>query len=390
MYQRVKNIILLTLIISTICVNLRLVGMRIMYLPDELSHGYPRLVELCAIIFIIMGLFKKDSYNFKWNVILYTILFSLIVAFKPYFFPYLRTSVIIPGLLLASTMTYTMKPKNVDMVLLVLYIVITIGSFFVLLSTKVDLGVKIYWADSTTQRYVGFGQSLPYQACYSLYAIPLFVYFIKNRYFEYQAYINILMLMINVVAIIMTGARTSYIILIIMGLYYLKNIKGKYMKKYFWPLLLISLWFIYEHHDMITNMWIARNDENIATGTGRFEVWYYAILINLSNPLFGIDNYWESVREYSKNVPHVQNGYLELMFMGGIPLFGYVVYIIRKMYNEISKDTSYSSIINGIMIIFLIFMMSEIIQYSSQAFYPFIIIFGLLFANSNNTKVHLK
>ena len=182
-------ILLITLLaISTAFSDLRLVGLSVQFMPG-IGAGHPRLVEVISILCIITFLPFYRRLHIKGIIYIFVILMLLFAAFKPFYMDYFRSSCLVPMLLLASLINLRITNQDLRILFQIVYCVITISSFFVIISPYVDLGVSIYYADamdSRVQRYVGFGQSLPYQACYSLLAIPVFYYIQQGETYSWK------------------------------------------------------------------------------------------------------------------------------------------------------------------------------------------------------------
>lgn len=377
--KKLQIFILYLLIISTICVDLRVVGTTVAYRPAELGLGLPRLTELLAALFICVSIFNVKLDKFSRLILSYIFLMSLFALFKPFYFNYWRSALIIPTMLLYCISHLKINKPQFFNILYVIFFSASISSLLVILSTKIDLGVAHFWANSDDgiERYIGFGQSLPYQACYSLMGIPLFVYLQKNNTIKTLAIINIICLFLNIMAIFLTGARTAYIILALLFLLYyralLKNVK-------IWHIIVVLILLIYllgAYWELIQNVLFARSEMELA---GRDQVWIIAIKLIMSHPILGINNFFIEGREFGNVIAHSQNGFFEVWFWGGIVGFILCMAMYYNLYKGHRGDLFIKELSRGVFVVFLVYMITEILFFSVQAYYQFIIISSTVYA----------
>ena len=382
MIKKIQLFLIYLLIFSTICVDLRLSGKSLVYAPGDLGLGLPRLTEFLSILFICVSFLKLKLTKRIHILILFSIaLMSLFAMYKPFYSNYLRVAILLPMLLLLCLTQIKINKDQFLNLLYALFYSASISSFFVLISTHFDLGVSHFYADIDVERYVGFGQSLPYQACYSLMSIPLFVFLQKMTIHKFINIINIVCIFINIMAIFLTGARTAYIILALLFLLYyktmIKNIKA-------WHFIVIGIIIIYLvglYYDTIIGVLFARNKIELA---GRDEVWLISIQLILSNPIFGISDYFEEGKQFGNVLAHSQNGFFEILFWGGIGGFVLLMSVYLKIYNSYKGVYVLKQLCQGVFLVFVFFMMTEILFFSVQAYFQFILIGGLVYAYSRS------
>lgn len=383
--EKAFNILLVILIASTIAVDLRLSGISIVYVPGIAGAGLPRCCEIIALLMFVMSLHFWKSTKLNRYIILFTLVMTVFSLFKPEFMAHWRSNILIPSLILLSVSNQKMDDKKLYKIMLLMYVCISISSLLVILSTRIDFGVAQFWADADNgvERYLGFGQSLPYQACYSLFAIPIYGYLQNTKYdgllMKLYKYGTLVALLVNIVAIVLTGARTAYVILFVLGIIYFKNLKKKLT---FWHILIavgVFTYYVINYQDLIMAEFTSRNSSNLA---GRDEVWYIAAMLILFNPILGIRSFSVEGREFGSTIAHCQNGFFEICFWGGIFMLVLYLYIGKKIYDKNKFVPTNHAVGKGLVLIFVLFMMSEILFYSDQAYYPFMILLGALYSNS--------
>lgn len=389
--KKFVSLLIYLLTFATAFVDLRMVGLQVKFLPNE-GAGYPRLAEIVAIL-CIMTLFPQYRHlRFKYYIYVFVLLLLFFALFKPFYMGYFRSACLIPSLLLAALLNLRITDKNMERMLQIIFYVITFSSFFVIISPYLDLGVAIYYADaydSSIQRYIGFGQSLPYQACYSLSSIPIFYYLRQQKTGTFRRNLEVLFLAVNVVAVILTGARTAFIIMALLAILYYRSWRHIVRIGYLIGIAVVVFIFGVYYTDLIHNTFVARSEMTLA---GRNVVWQIAIQLVLDHPLFGIQNFFIDGKQYGIVIAHVQNGFFELLFWGGI--FALILYMVIfwKLYKLIKPISTNANSFIGVMLIFMIYMFSEILFYSVQAYYLIIILCGLFAANSitNRTEAIKK
>ena len=381
MNKYITLLLIILLTFATAFPHFRMVGFNVQFMYGE-GAGYPRLVEIVAILCIITLFPHSRKMRIKNYIYGFVFLLFVFALFKPFYMEYFRSACLIPSLLLAAFLNLKITDKEMKLIFQIIFYVITLSSFFVIISPYVDLGVSVYYADardSSIQRYIGFGQSLPYQACYSLSSIPVFYYLQQQKLGLFRRNLNMLFLMVNVVAAILTGARTAFIILAVLVLFYYRMWRHIVSISYLVGIAVVGFLFYSYYTDLIHNTFSSRGEMNLA---GRDAVWSIAIQLVLEHPIFGIQNFFVDGKQYGMVIAHVQNGFFEIIFWGGI--FALILYVIifGKLYKLVKPLSTNTYCFIGVMVIFLIFMLSEILFFSVQAYYLIIIICGLLAANS--------
>lgn len=375
------SLLIFLLVFATAFADFRLVGFGVQFLPHE-GVGYPRLAEVVAILIIMMLFTRNRNMRIQYYIYGFVFLLLLFGLFKPFYMSYFRSACLIPSLLLAALLNLKITNKEMERLFQIIFYVITLSSFFVIISPYIDLDVSVYYADaydSSIQRYIGFGQSLPYQACYSLSSIPVFDYLRQKKNSTFRRNLEVLFLWVNIVAVILTGARTAFIILIVLALFYYRSWRRVVSIGDVIGIAATIFLFGFYYTDLILNTFASRGEMNLA---GRDLVWKIAILLVLDHPLLGIQNFFIDGRQYGNVVAHVQNGFFEIIFWGGIFALILYVMIFWKLYKLIKPISANAYSFMGMMLIYVIFMFSEILFFSVQAYYLIVIICGLLAANS--------
>lgn len=383
--NKISKYLLFTTILLTFIVDLRLAGFSLKFFRGDFGMGYPRMIEISAICLIVSSLFiNKRTTKFDIQIILFVFLMFVFTLFKDNYAHYYRTAILIPMLTIIAINRMNLDNYKIESYIDLIYYVISLSSLFVCLNPYINLGVEKYHIDSfdeSLQRYVGFGQSLPYQALFSLIGICLYFYK-ESKSFNY--YVNQIFFFINSLAIILIGARTGYIgYIIILLLNYKAVLKALKSIKLLLMLLIALIIFHDSINNAIVNTFLARND--FSDMAGRNEVWYISLMLILNSPIFGITDYYKEGSQFGKVIAHSQNAFFEMIFWGGfISLFLYSrIYI--KIYKKITLNLSSSiNLTRSILILYVIFSTTEIIFYSIQDHITINILFALLYKKAMN------
>ena len=367
---------------------------------DLVTSGYPRLIEveglLCSCFIFFYLLFFKNCLHQKCDHELKSILsvfiwifllMSFFALFKPYYQIIYRTSCLIPFFVFLSIVLFLtsykndeLKKKMVDFLFLFFYIVITLSALVVVLSVFIDLGGKYidtYEGDNTL-RLCGWGQDVSYQSCYCLWGICFGLYYMEKKGTGIAGrIINISAIMLNICATLLTGAKTGYFVLLFLCFL---NIRKIWKTLLLMGIVLLIYLSCFENTlwDSIINLFVART-----TTTGmslRNEVWSDDMSIFLSSPIWGVNSYEEAAKGLGIHLlAHSQSSYFELLFWGGIPLLVFEIIFYIKSWkmillkkNDISKDAS------SFFLVFLFFSMTEILFFSVQCYYSFLVILALM------------
>lgn len=382
-------VLILLLTFSLAFADVRLVGLSLAYLPGELGAGYPRLAEVLAIVSSFVFLLNRNKNNLTNPLImsgtrmffLCSLIMTLFAMFKPTFFIYLRSSCLIPMLLFVSTIKLRVDEKSLVRLMRIIYFVISFSAIFVVINPFIDLDVQkfyIYSEDSEVQRYVGFGSSLPYQACFNLCAIPLYFFLKKKECSNKWLLLLLSSLSLNIMAIILTGARTAYIILLILLFYYRGSWIHLFSRKSLIIVIIVAVISIYNMQDSLLNI---LNNRHFTDLSSRDVVWIIGLKLILLHPILGIQNFFVEGKELGHVVAHVQNGFFEMAFWGGLFALFFYLTAFLNYYRAIRKNRYLRGGFTGILLIFLLFMLSEILIYSIQDYYLILLILGLFLAN---------
>ncbi|BEG97881.1 O-antigen ligase family protein [Bacteroides sedimenti] len=392
--KKLLFLLLYLLILLTAFVDLRLVGWSFIYLRGDLAKGYPRLIEIVSFLVIFIGLlvsiFDKrkvlknklyiDFLTISLSFVLYMFVFTL---FKDYYSAYFRSVIFVPILLITVFSQLKLSEQEVSKCLFFLYIVITLSSLLVNLNPFVDFNLPVYNIDeynSSIQRYGGFGQSLPYQAFYTLIGCCFFFLCTqKSSPIKIKPILNLAFFFCNIVALLLLGSRTAYIIFLFLIIANYKCI----LKTFFnlkTLLFIIVLIFIFRHSliNVLETTFFARADFN--TLADRDVVWYISLLLIIKSPILGIQNYFEEGKLLGYNVlAHSQNAYFEIIFWGGVGALFIYVFMFKKIYRIVKLSApEYLRFFGQVLIVFAIFGVTEIIFYSVQVSITLSIISGLL------------
>ena len=387
--KKITNLLILLLTLSCAFCDLRFTGTTILYLPGELGAGKPRLAEVVAILasiyFLLIGFpnhfVNKKLRNARNFFFICSMLMALFALSKPFFLNYLRSACIIPTMLFVSLLNINVNDKQLLLLFKIIFGVITVSAFFFFFCPYVDLGVAqfyTYSGEEIAQRYIGFGLSLPYQACFNLCAIPLFFYLHEKSDITVMKIILLLFLSCNVIAVILTGTRTAYLTLLVLAWYYKSSwIKYMHGRNIIILLVVIVAISIYDSEELMETF-SARHEASLS---GRDIVWKIGIMLILSHPIYGIQNFFVDGKEFGHVIAHVQNGFFEMAFWGGV--FSVIFHLISlaKFYKSTSEVYDIKHCFAGLLIIYIIFMMSEILFYSVQNYFVFLLLWGLLIAN---------
>ena len=394
--KRIIVCLVLLLAISLAFCDLRLVGTSITFLQGDLGKGYPRLAEVLAIlasvVFFLIS-FTKKTCSEKIRIgrdlfLLCGLIMFGFALFKPFFLNYLRSVCLIPTLFFISVINLDISDKLLGLLFKIIYSIISISAIFVIISPFIDLGVSTFYIDefdSTAQRYIGYGSSLPYQACFNLLAIPLFFYLQRKDKSKLWNYLQISMLVLNVAAIVLTGARTAYLIAIVLFLFYSKSWRKNLNINSAILIVLIAGVAIYYVGDILSSILNYRHGVDLSH---RDEVWLIGIKLVLTNPILGIQNFFEDGKQFGQIVAHVQCGYFEILFWGGFLALTLYLSSFAMFYSVLKPHKDLKVCFIGTMLVFLIFMITEILIYSVQDYYLLLLIIGLLLANYQTKMRH--
>ena len=403
MKKRLLWSVFAVLIALTVVVDLRLVHWSTILLTHEqLDPPAPRMIELwCVFIVFIAALFyitpsrtsdiapegKIRLMRINTAIIGFFLLASLFCFFKPSYMKIWRSAILLPSALLMSTIYICGRLPNdarrhfALSLLLFSYLAISFSSLIVILSPFADIGGQshLIYGHAVVRRYMGWGQDVAYQSCYSLFGLCFgMFYFLRTR--GLRRFVNIILIVLNLYAMLFTGARTGYVALVVLGIIY--SIK--------YPRLLIGVipgWIVF----MLLRNLIAADTldqllrERIIYNTSmslRDVVWTSNLKLFLSSPIFGVDNYAAALSELGISaIAHSQSAYFELLFMGGIFLLAAYCNMYRLIFRYL-RDTlgEYWLPAWTCLLVFAIFSMTEILFYSVQCNLSFSIIVGLLIA----------
>lgn len=387
--NRIITILILFTALSLAFCDVRVSGASLAYMPGNLGAGHPRLAEVLAllstiIVFIFVVKNKQRNSEVKNGRKFFFICFLLMAIFalfKPAYMSYLRSACFIPTIYFLAISSINITEEQLVKLFKIILVVISVSAVFVVISPYFDLGVQRFYIDihdDTAQRYLGFGTSLPYQAAFNLCAIPLYHYLFDKEKDKVWKTLLIGMLILNLAAIILTGVRTAYIIIILLVIYYYN-----YWKKYIStgvliPIIIVGIIAFYYVGTSITRVFSYRNEANLA---GRDVVWLIGIQLIITHPVLGIQDFFKDGRAFGSVIAHVQNGFFEIAFWGG--LLALILYVTSfwYFYLAVKKKHDLKKLYVSIMIIFFIMMNSEILFYSVQAYYLILMIVGLLLAN---------
>ena len=383
--KRIGTILITLLVFAVAFADVRLTPSGFIFIKGDDAAGYPRTAEVIAIMVILFSIIKFRINSIKIQFYLYCSLLFVFASFKPYYMGYYRSACLVPTLLFTGLLNFRVTKEYLRKLFIIIFYIISFSSTFVIISPFIDLGVEIYNVDiydSDAQRFIGFGQSLPYQALFSLMSIPLFFYIIDFSKGIMRTLLFALVLF-NTLAVVMTGARTAFGILFVLFLYYNKEwrrlISPKYLVVIGVVIITISVYF---GHILLVSL-IGRNDAGMSE---RDTIWFIALLLILTHPILGIQDFDKEGRQFGNVVAHSQNGFFELIFWGGLLSFILYWLTLYKCYilNKIDKQNKRCFM--GVLIIYMIFSVTEIIFFSVQAYYIIVIVLGLLTANAFELK----
>jgi O-antigen ligase len=386
-------VLLLTLItLNTIWVEIRISSSGLIFpLNENILDGSPRLIEILSLIFIFLSIFIKNHLKNKsvllWGFLLLFILF-LFSLFKPYYSSYFRTSFLIPILLFFAIISKSFKTRTIIYIFKLINVSIFISSLIVILS----IIFKLDWSQTleignNVKRYIGLGQSAPYQSFYMLIGLSINMFFLSTK--QNKSYLYLVMISIEVLAILLNGARTGYLIMfIIFAIYFYYNYSYLFnFKRLIVFVIIISLMSVY--------LWdfIAPTFDNRFGNTslsGRDSVWQNALIIIAYNPLFGVQDFFSaSTKMGLKVIAHSQNGYFELIFWGGVITLFIAVFFYRKIYLEMMKNSNkqFKILLKMMFVIYSVFNITEILFMSAQVQISMFLIFGILINYNNRQQI---
>ena len=379
--KKIFTILLTVLALAVAFADVRLYSGGILFIQGDAAAGYPRAAEVIAILVILFSAIRFRINSIKVQFYLYILFLFAFASFKPYYMGYFRTACLIPTLLFTGILNFRVNKEELVRFFTIIFCIISFSSSFVIISPFIDLGVEVYNVDifdSDAQRFIGFGQSLPYQAAFSLMSIPLFFYLIDTSK-GIKRTLLFALVAFNALAVVMTGARTAFGILFVLVLYYNREWRRLISPKYFVVLAIVAIVIsVYFGHILFASI-TGRSDAGLSE---RDTVWIIAILLILTHPILGIQSFDKEGRQFGDVVAHSQNGFFELMFWGGLLSFILYWVTIYKCYilNKIDKQNKRCFM--GVLIIYMIFSVTEILFFSVQAYYLIVIVLGLLTANA--------
>lgn len=384
----VKYLILI-LFLGCACVDLRIGGTGIFFAGGDNSTGggHPRLVEVlmaisCVILFFNLKDYNRENRSISVLVALFMVLILSFSFFKPMYWSYARNSCFIPYSFFILLIGYRINKEQVYKILKFFFFITCISSFFVCINPYIELPVTRFYisaTDASLQRYLGFGQGLPYQAFFSLIGVCLFPYLWKN-FSKPERFLGIFALLINCSAVLITGARTALLAIIIVLLINLKSffsVLGKWCILFFivgLPLFFTQFWSV------ISGIFSTR--EGMEEGAlGRLAIYKQYLTMLMENPIWGSSNPFEDLEKYGGALAHAQNSLIELFCWGGIfaPCLYCVIFIVICKKNS-TKDTFLRKSALSIIISFAILSTTEIMFYSAQANYALLIVLGIILA----------
>lgn len=411
--DKIAFFLIALLICLTMAVDLRYGGgISVFYNRDELvTSGYPRFIELvglaCACFLFFCSFFKKTNQyalsqqnNRDLNSVLLVflwifLLMSVLVIFKPHYQGVYRTCCLIPSVFFLSFVLFLMsfensefKKKIIDTYFLLLYIVITLSALVVVLSVSIDLGGKkidTYEGDNVF-RICGWGQDVSYQSCFCLWGFCFGMYYAEKEIGVTKKILNLLAIMLNICAIILTGAKTGYLILVLLFV-----LNSKKTGKLFLLMSIALLIYLACFDRMLWNnisglLSVRTTNINMSY---RDTVWLNDLKIFLYSPLWGINDYQDVARELGLSlVAHSQSSYFELLFWGGFPLFFLQSMFYYKSWKLIrSKKNALSNNVTSFFLVFLLFSTTEILFFSVQCYYSFLALLALMLVYPRNEEL---
>ncbi|MBI5663324.1 MAG: O-antigen ligase family protein [Ignavibacterium album] len=409
--MKLNFLILFFLILLTIWPELRIGynGFQTDYINQLNSFsgvgGYPRVIEIVAIIFIFLNIKNIKIKFLNILIFLFLLLITIALIFHGGFSDVWRSGFLIPLLTFIILQSVHINWYSTQKIIQLVNLVGLISGIIIIVQIflpNIFYTIPIYDAYvEVGRRYAGLGQSHAYQSFVQITAFItcLFSLNIKSFKKNRNLYFSIIRILIILISIILTGSRTGYIISLIIIFMFLLSTKSIVRKKIIFStiyFMVVSATLFFNQLNIlifeIFNLLKYRSEFDLFN---RSEIWEQAFIVAINNPILGVNNFISASNSLGfRPYAHEQNGFLAIANYAGIFAFFLYLLIIGNIFQPFMSNKIDNKPINFLMIAlfinYFLFMMTEIIVASIQAQILFFIVTGVIFNYSLNMKKQLN
>ncbi|GLI36458.1 hypothetical protein DAMNIGENAA_38910 [Desulforhabdus amnigena] len=248
-------------------------------------------------------------------------------------------------------------------------------------------------------RYAGLGNSYAYESAYLWIGVSTVLGILFQKLKPKQMLFYLLITVIIFISAIFTGARTGYVAGFITSIYALyknnliRNIKNVVVTILIFTIFVGMIFTI--NKEFLSGGIISTLSGRLQLEDNRLRAWIDGLTVALSSPVIGVGNYQSAASSQGiVTIAHEQNGFIALINYSGILSFILYIFILLKIFQYLTNphsrfDVLSTALINislYTMIIYIIFMMTEIMYTSGQIQIIIFIIFGITLNYIRNAK----